>query len=122
MRLLLVIVSFSFVGCTHISATRVDSTVYPALADTATVAVYGVETDVPRPFTTVAIINFTDPGKYQVLDLNDAIPGLKAKARALGANGIVIDQSQTTKSGWISTGISVRARAVRVAPLRQPAQ
>jgi uncharacterized protein YbjQ (UPF0145 family) len=48
------------------------------------------------------------------MTLDDAIFDIKSKARSLGANGIIIDESTSTKSGIVSTGISVRARAIRI--------
>jgi hypothetical protein len=39
---------------------------------------------------------------------------LKTKARKIGANGIILDKSQPIKSGIISTGIWVEARAIRL--------
>ena len=53
-------------------------------------------------------------GVEQVLTLQDALPALEDKARAVGANAIIIDSYQPVKSGIISTGYSVQARAVRV--------
>jgi hypothetical protein len=44
----------------------------------------------------------------------DALPALEDKARATGVNAIIIDSYQPVKSGMISTGSSVQARAVRL--------
>lgn len=48
------------------------------------------------------------------MSLGDAIEPLKEKAREVGANAIIIDKSQLIKSGIISTGIYVEARAIRL--------
>jgi hypothetical protein len=69
---------------------------------------------VKEPYEVVGIISYDNPGKYQVLSLGDAIEPLKTKAREIGANGIIIDKSQPVKSGLISTGIYVEARAIRI--------
>ncbi len=78
------------------------------------IAIYHSERDVPGHFDVVGIVTHNDPGKYQILTLQDAIPKLKEKARSLGANALIIDESRPVKSGIISTGIWVSARAIRV--------
>lgn len=60
---------------------------YPALPPEQTVKVFSSERDVGQPYQVVGVISHTDPGKYQVLTLGDAIPRLIEKARALGADG-----------------------------------
>lgn len=87
---------------------------YPPLGIGDEVMVFSSAGEVTPPFETVGIISHTDPGKYQILTLADAIPHLKAKARSIGAKGIIIDQAMPVKSGIISTGISVTARAIRI--------
>jgi hypothetical protein len=94
--------------------TRIGSETFPPLLETANVFVYSNQSEVRRPFVAIGIVSYTDPGKYQVLTLDDAIPKLKAKARSIGANGIIIDQNIPIRSGIISTGISVKARAIRI--------
>ncbi|MBI3770336.1 MAG: hypothetical protein HY271_17835 [Deltaproteobacteria bacterium] len=76
--------------------------------------VFTADKDVDQPFHVVALVTYNDPGKYQILSIEDAIPALKDKARAAGANGLIIDQSFPVKSGLISTGIHVTARAIRL--------
>ena len=75
---------------------------------------FSSEAEVKQPSEPVAIISYINPGKYQVLTLQDAIPELKRKARGVGANAIIIEQTRETKSGIISTGVAVTARAIRV--------
>ncbi len=104
----------SCAACATTSMTRVGTASYPPLAPTAPVTVYSTTADVKGPFETLGIVQYVNPGKYQILTLDRAIPPLEAQARRLGANGLIIDDSQTTKSGIVSTGISVRARAIRV--------
>jgi hypothetical protein len=70
--------------------------------------------DVGKPFKVIGIITHNDPGKYQILTLDNAVPALKEKARSIGANGLIIDESRAVKSGIISTGISVKARAILI--------
>jgi hypothetical protein len=68
---------------------------------------------VDGPFEAVATINVHDPGKYQVLTLQDAMPELMDKARAVGANALIIDHFERVWSGVISSGVDVQARAIR---------
>lgn len=57
------------------------------------------------------MVSAMDLGKYQMLGLQDALPTLQRKARAIGGNGLIIVGSQPVKSGIFSTGYSVQARA-----------
>jgi hypothetical protein len=50
----------------------------------------------------------------KILTLDDATESLKEKAREVGANAIIIDKSQPVKSGIISTGNYLAARAIRL--------
>jgi len=72
------------------------------------------DTDIHQNFEVVADVSTMDLGKRQILTLQDALPTLEDKARATGANAIIIDSYQPVKSGIISTGYSVQARAVRL--------
>jgi hypothetical protein len=110
----LVILGLSATACAHSSVTPVGRERFPALAPTEDVVVYTAETEVGRPFKVVGLLSYTNPGKYQILTLEDAIPALKEKARSAGANALIIDRSEPVKSGLISTGISVTGRAIRV--------
>jgi hypothetical protein len=104
----------SVVGCVSTGVTPVGSSHYPPLPPTHEVLIFSSETEIKKPFEVIGIITHNDPGKYRVLTLNDAIPALKEKARFSGANGIIIDESRAIKSGIISTGISVKARAILI--------
>jgi len=77
-------------GCASSSVTPVGNHVLHPLPLDASVEVYLNEKDAPDPFETVAILSYTNPGKYQVLFLGDAIPTLKMQARKAGINGIII--------------------------------
>ena len=72
------------------------------------------DTDIHQNFEVVAGVSAMDLGKWQILTLQDALPTLEDKARATGANAIIIDSYQPVKSGIISTGYSVQARAIRI--------
>jgi hypothetical protein len=104
----------SVVGCARTGVTPVGGGHYPPLPPPQEVLIFSSETEVKKPFEVIGIITHNDPGKYRVLTLNDAIPALKEKARSSGANGIIIDESRAVKSGIISTGISVKARAILI--------
>ena len=110
---LLTLVSIT-AACTSSSVIPTGDHSYPALAGNAPVNVYASEKNVPAGFEVVGIIDYMNPGKYQVLSLQDATPELQAKARTVGANGVVVDGMDPVKSGILSTGIHVRARAIRV--------
>jgi hypothetical protein len=107
-------------GCTSVGVTPLGSAHYAPLPASQDVQVFSSEAEVKQPFEPVAIISYTNPGKYQVLTLQDAIPELKQKAREVGANAIIIEQTRETKSGLISTGVAVNARTIRVATPSSP--
>jgi hypothetical protein len=102
------------VSCASSSVQRVGTASYAPVSPTADVAVFTADSQVKQPFEVIGVISYDNPGKYQVLNLGDAIEPLKAKAREVGANAIIIDKSQPVKSGIISTGIYVEARAIRM--------
>ena len=87
---------------------------YPALSANTPVAVYMKESDIHEQFEIIGAFGAYDLGKWQVLTMEDALPTLKAKARSIGANAIIIDDYQPVKSGIVSTGYSVPARGVRL--------
>lgn len=84
------------------------------LPPAADVFIYLSEKEIAIPFKVLAIVTYSNPGKYQVLSLADAIPELKAQARKAGANGLIIDESHVIRSGIVSTGIGVSARAIQL--------
>jgi hypothetical protein len=89
------------------------------------VMVFRNEQAVTQPFEVVSVISFNNVGKdkvFTVFTLNDAIPKLKEQARAVGANAIIIDESTPLKSGLVSRGISVKARAVLIKAQEQTKQ
>jgi hypothetical protein len=102
------------VACASVGAHRIGSSSYPPLADGAGVSVFTEESQMRGKYEVVGVISYSNPGKYQILNLEDAMEPLKSKARELGANGVIIDKTDTIRSGLISTGISVEARAIRL--------
>lgn len=115
-RQLFLVLGALSLACINTSATRTGTQRHSALASDTAVTVFASEADVQGKFTTLAIMNHHDAGKYQNLTLEDAIPALKAKARSVGANGLIIDHQAQVISGLVSRGIEVRARAIRFAP------
>ncbi|HEX3720989.1 MAG TPA: hypothetical protein VH595_23810 [Verrucomicrobiae bacterium] len=101
-------------GCVSAGVTPIGSSSLPPLPKNSPVLVYLSEKEVNAPFKVVGIVSYTNPGKYQVLTLTDAIPTLKEQARKVGANGLIILDTRTIKSGIISTGIGVEAKAILV--------
>jgi hypothetical protein len=112
--LLVVLVLLSAAGCASTGATPVGDSHLPPLPTTHEVLIFSGDMDVGKPFKVIGIITHNDPGKYQILTLDNAVPALKEKARSIGANGLIIDESRAVKSGIISTGISVKARAILI--------
>ena len=101
-------------GCASSSGQRIGETDYAPMPNTTNVIVFTNDNQVKQPFTVIGLVSYDDPGKYQILDISDAIEPLKQKARELGANAIILDKSEPTKSGLISTGIYAEARAIRL--------
>ena len=105
---------FGLTACASDSVQNIGTAHYAALDEGTEVAVFTSEGQVKEPYEVVGVISHNDPGKYHIRSLGDAIPALKEKAREIGANGIIIDKSQPVKSGIVSTGIYVEARAIRL--------
>lgn len=110
------IICIFILACASSSSQRIGPSSYPAQPDTADVLVFTSESQVKDKFETIGMISHNNPGKYRVLTLESAIEPLKKQARQLGANAIIIDKSYPVKSGIISTGIYVEARAILIAP------
>jgi hypothetical protein len=53
-----------------------------------------------------------NPGEFKRVKFSDIVPILKTKARALGANGIIIDIQEPVLSGLFERGIEVSGRAI----------
>ena len=111
---------FAWLGCASASLTRTSTSQYQSLAPSVDVLVFASDRDVPPGYEVIGIVDDVDPGKFHVRTLADALPDLKTKAREVGANALIVDQTQSTKSGIWSTGISVRARAIVSARRRAP--
>jgi hypothetical protein len=107
--------SLLLAACASSTVTKTGPTSYAPLAPMAKVAVFTAESQVGQPLELVATISYTDPGKYAIKSLSDSFEPLRAKAREVGANGVIIDNSYQVISGIISRGISVDARAIRMA-------
>lgn len=109
------LLALTAISCsTSSSVTPVGAERYPPTSPAKDIIVFSNEADVKGPFKVVGFISLNNPGKYQVLTLGDVMPVLKQKAREVGANGLILDQVIPVKSGLISTGINVGARAIIV--------
>jgi hypothetical protein len=102
-------------GCASTSAVRTASATYPPLLASEGVSVFVKEGDVRQPYEVLGILSHTNPGKFRILTLGSVLPTLENHARALGANGIIIDEVVPVKSGIWSTGLFVFARAAFIA-------
>lgn len=92
----------------------VGTAAYPPLPPGVEVAVFTAADQIKAPYEVIGPISYTDPGKYEILATSNAIEPLKARARAVGGNAIIIDKSEPVKSGIVTTGIAVEARALRL--------
>jgi hypothetical protein len=99
-------------ACVSAGVTPIGSNTFTPLPPGSEVLVFSAENQVTVPYKVVGLISYSNPGKYQILSLADVMPDLKEQARKAGANGIIIDESHVIKSGIISTGIGVTARAI----------
>jgi hypothetical protein len=70
------------------------------------------ESEINKPFTVVGSIYYMNPGEFKRVKFSDIVPILKTKARALGANGIIIDIQEPVLSGLFERGIEVSGRAI----------
>jgi hypothetical protein len=87
---------------------------YAPLPPRVEVAVFTDADQIKEPYEVIGPISYTDPGKYEIVATGNAVEPLKARARALGGNGLIIDKSGPVKSGIVTTGIAVEARAIRL--------
>lgn len=101
-------------GCASSSVQKIGTSAYAPLPESKEIVVFTETSQIKRPYEVVGIISYNNPGKYRILTLGDAIESLKEKAREVGADATIIDKSQPVKSGIISTGIYVEARAIRL--------
>jgi hypothetical protein len=108
------IICLFILSCASITSQRIGQSSYPSRPDTAEVLVFTSDTQIKDKFETIGTISYNNPGKYRILTLESAMKPLKKQARQLGANAIIIDKSHSVRSGIISTGINVKARAVLI--------
>jgi hypothetical protein len=99
-------------GCASGGVIPIGSNTLHPLPEGSPVYVYSSEKDIKAPFKVIGLVSYTNPGKYQILSLMDVISDLKEDNA--GANGLIIDETHTIKSGIISTGIGVTGRAILV--------
>jgi hypothetical protein len=110
-------------GCAKTSVTRVGSETFAPLSDTADVRLFSNESELQSSYVTVGILTHANPGAtgFDVVTFDDAaLEALKNKARAVGANAIILDQVQP--GGAWSGGLRVRARAIRIPEKARPSQ
>lgn len=94
--LMLVAVGILGAGCVRTSITSLDLTPRPRI-EPEQVQVFLQESDVPGPFTKVALINAEGPTGYT--SENGMIQKARKKAAQLGANGLVLNQMQEPSAG-----------------------
>ena len=101
-------------ACASSGITPIGSNTFRPLPENSPVYIYSSEQEIKAAFKVVGLVSYANPGKYQILSLSSVIPDLKKQARKAGANGLIIDETHTIKSGIISTGIGVTGRAIVV--------
>jgi len=101
-------------GCASGQVVPIGNEYREPLKENEPVYIYYHEDEIKFKYSVIGILSYVDPGKYQILSLASVIPAMKSKARRAGANGLIIDETHVVKSGIISTGIGVTARAIVV--------
>ena len=112
--ILLTVVLVGVSACWSTSVTKIGTGTYAPLAEGKDVTIFTAESEVKQPFAVVGTISYEGPGKNDKLDFGAAAEPLREKARALGANGIIIDRFRPLSPGLTSTRISVQARAIHL--------
>jgi hypothetical protein len=112
--ILLAVVLVGITSCWSTSVTKIGSGTYAPLGEGKEVTIFTAESDVKQPFAVVGLISYEGPGKNDKFDFGAATEPLRVKARALGANAIIVDKFYPIKSGLTSTRIAVRARAIHL--------
>jgi hypothetical protein len=112
--ILLAVLLVGVCSCGSTSVTKIGTATYAPVAEGGDVTIFTAESDVKQPFVVVGIISYDGPGKNDKLDFGAATEPLKEKARALGGNGIIIDNYRPINSVITSTRISVKARAIHL--------
>jgi uncharacterized caspase-like protein len=105
---------YSYLQAKVTAANRVGNKDYAPLPESANVVVYSSEGEAKRSYEVVATLAHSNPCTFHHCTVENAIEPLSAKAREVGANGIIIDSSQTVRTSLTSTGVVVHARAIRL--------
>ena len=87
---------------------------FSPLPPSTEVAVFAANARIDEPFEVIGQIYYDDRGSFQILSVDSAMEPLKQKARAIGANGLIMERSEPVESGIVSRGIYVEALAVRL--------
>jgi hypothetical protein len=101
-------------GCADPTIHPVGSARYDELPPETEVRVFKSETEIDEAYTVVGLLRETAVRKRTTMTLQDALPGLKQKARSVGANAIIVDATETATAGVSGLGVTVSARAVRL--------
>jgi len=111
--ILLALVLVGITACWSTSVTKIGTGTYAPLADGKEVKIFNSESEVKQPFAVVGTISYEGPGNNDKFDFGAATEPLRTKARALGANAIIVDTFYPIK-GITSPRIAVRARAIHL--------
>lgn len=110
---LVIIVLFFVAGCGKAKTAPVVGGLDSPAQISHGIAFFSSEAEVRKPFTVVGTIYYMDPGEYKRLKLEDILPILATKAKALGANGMIVDIQEPVLSGLYERGIEVNGRAIK---------
>jgi len=101
-----------FTGCTKTKAGPAAGSLEAIAGIPQDITFFTNESEINKPFKVLGTVYYMDPGEYKQLKFIDIVPILKAKAKALGANGIIIDIQEPVLSGFFERGIEVSGRAI----------
>jgi hypothetical protein len=113
----------TFAACARTSLTPVGESQYAPIAPEQAVAIYAIDGQVGSAFKVVALVTYVNPGKYQLLTLEDAMPELTAKARAagpMGSSSTTPRQSGRASSARVSASAPARSGSATSLPQSPP--
>ena len=75
---------------------------YPPLEPSTDVTVFAADVQIDEPFAGIGQIYYDDAGPIQILDGDSAMKLLKQKARAIGADGLILGRSEPVELDIVS--------------------
>jgi hypothetical protein len=81
---------------------RVRDGLLSALAALKDVTVFAADAQIDEPFEGIGQIYYDDAGPFQILGVDSAMKLLKQRARAIGADGLILGRSEPVELGIVS--------------------